>query len=86
MAAGITLNWSIKAKHREAKQGDTLLLATNGRVGRYGPARWSVWLVDGDERCMMAEGEVWQGTRYQALERQAMYDAEQRALLEGWIR
>lgn len=81
----ISLNWSIMAKHREARSGDTLILVTNGRVSTFGPCRWAIFLTDGDDRCLMAEGEVFTGGRYQSLEREAMFIAEQRAILEGWV-
>jgi len=82
---GIKAAWSIMRKHREARIGDLLLVATNGAVSRYDyRARWAVFLTDGDERVLMAEGtveanECGNGHRYQSFERAAMYAAEQAA-------
>lgn len=73
-------NWSIHpgayrfAHDREAQH---TLRVTNRRTrGGYGPVEWVVFGVNGP----LASGEVWQGTRYAALVRQAMYDAETAAM------
>ena len=72
---GIQWNWSIyRSGHRSATDptlGITLVVS-NGRVGRPVPVVWRAFTVDG----LIDHGEVWQGDRYSALVRQAMYDAE----------
>lgn len=77
--------WSILRKHREARVGDLLLVATNGAISKYDyRARWAVFLTDGDERVLMVEGtveanECGTGHRYQSFEREAMARAEEAA-------
>lgn len=71
--------WSIFRKHRQAcTPAGALLVVANDRQPS-GAYRWAIFLVDGDERCMMAEGETWNGNV-----RVAMKDAEARAAVEGW--
>lgn len=78
--AKIEAQWSIYRKDREARVGDLLLVATNGRISRYGPARWAVFTTDGLRRtAIVAQGEVWNTKRYASLEREAMFEAEQAA-------
>ena len=90
----ISLPWSISAngKSRTAKDPMGAVLRVDEIGGRWNRRFvWSIWLVDGDEKVMMAEGEVPAGdfgagrTRYASFERESMFRAEQRARLEGWI-
>jgi len=84
MAKGkITAAWRIlPGTFREAEVGDLLLITTNRRTRRgWGPVIW--WVYRRDEADRYAQrldgGEVYQGSRYQALVSQAMYEAEQAA-------
>lgn len=73
---GIQWDWSIHRdgfrRATDAQLGVTLLVTNRRGDGGYGPFRWVVFGRDGE----IDRGEVWQGTRYSALVRQAMYDAE----------
>ena len=74
--AGITAHWSIhRSGFRTAPAAGLTLQVRNGRRGGTGPVDWAVYSAAG----RVAAGEVWQGTRYSALVRQAMFDAEQAA-------
>lgn len=73
---GIQWTWSIhRDGYRRATDvslGVTLLVTNQRTAGGYGPFRWAAFTAAGE----IARGEVWQGTRYSALVRQAMLDAE----------
>lgn len=74
----IDAHWSIGMDgFRRATVDQYDLVTTNRRDDHgWGPIRWSVWL--GTRR--LADGQVWQSTRYSSLVREAMYLAEQ------WVR
>lgn len=84
-ADGIKARWSTGRKFRTARVGDLQLVATNGAISkREYYARWAVFLTDGNDRVLMAEGTVQPsecgiGHRYNSFERMAMYRAEQAA-------
>lgn len=73
---GIELQWQINRDgFRRAHLPGLTLRVSNGRRGGWGPVTWEVFT----ERGQIASGEVFQGTRYQALTREAMYQAERAA-------
>lgn len=82
--AKISAHWSIRLDGtRDARVAPGVTLITTNRRTEHGlgPVLWAV--VEAGE--VVADGAVWQGTRYSALVRQAMYDAERAAaaLLEA---
>ena len=75
--SGIQAQWSIdQSGTRTAKVGPYTLVAVPGH-----PARWAVIQTSDLDRVVMPEvqGKVFQGTRYGATIRQAMFNAEQAA-------